>query len=37
MKKEERFNIAKVLINLLDDKIIADKTGLTIDEVRSLR
>ena len=36
-KQEERFHIAKALIDLLDDEVIAHKTGLTIDEVRNLR
>ena len=34
--KQEKINIAKQLIGLLDNKTIAEKTGLSLLEVESL-
>ncbi|MBE0471556.1 MAG: transposase, partial [Methyloprofundus sp.] len=34
--KQEKINIAKKLIGLLDNKTIAEKTGLSLLEVESL-
>lgn len=36
-KKEEKFEIAKNLLDILDDKTISIKTGLSIEEVSKLR
>ena len=35
--KEEKINIAKNLLDVLDNETIASKTGLTIEEVNNLR
>ena len=36
-EKKKALDIAKNLLDILDDKVIAEKTGLSIDEVRKLR
>jgi len=36
-RMEEKKEIARSLLDILDEKTIADKTGLSIDEVRKLR
>ena len=36
-EKKKTLDIAKNLLDVLDDEIIAEKTGLSIDEVRKLR
>ena len=36
-RKEERINIAKKLLDVLDDETIAIKTELSIDVIRNLR
>ena len=36
-KKEEKIDIAKKLLDILDDETISLKTGLTKDEVKELR
>ena len=36
-KEEERLEIAKKLLDILDDETIALKTGLPIEEVKKLR
>jgi predicted transposase/invertase (TIGR01784 family) len=36
-RHQEKIEIAKNLLDLLDDKTISDKTGLSIDEVNDLR
>jgi len=35
--KEEKINIAKSLLDILDEKIISEKTGLTIEEIIKLK
>ena len=35
--KEEKINIAKSLLDILDEKIISEKTGLTIEEIINLK
>lgn len=35
-RMEERIDIAKKLKNVLDDETISDKTGLSVEQVRSL-
>ncbi len=36
-KQEERINMARNLMDILDDYIIAEKTGLTLAEVQEIR
>jgi hypothetical protein len=36
-KREEKISIAKNLIGVLEDKVIAEKTGLTLQEVLELK
>ena len=36
-KLQERINIAKQLLDVLDNETIALKTGLTVEEIQSLR
>ena len=36
-RKEEKYEIAKNLLDILDEETIAKKTGLTIDEVKKLK
>jgi len=36
-KKEKAVEIAKNLLDVLDDETIAKKTGLSIEEIRELR
>ena len=36
-EKKKALDIAKNLLDVLDDEVIAEKTGLSIEEVRNLR
>lgn len=35
--REEKLNLAKNLLDILDDQILAEKTGLTLEEIQGLR
>lgn len=37
IRHQEKINIAKNLLDLLDDSTISTKTGLSIDEIKQLR
>ena len=36
-REEEKIKIAKNLLGLLEDEVIAEKTGLSIDVIRELK
>lgn len=36
-KREERINMAMNLLDILDDKVISEKTGLSLEEVQKIR